>query len=187
MEPGRTDTKGRSHGRSHALLEPAPGLGVHGAAHNGRAAGLQGFDAALDVVGGDHAMAVDPHDHVALSFAEGDVERRRLDAPGVGDDPHVPAPTGDEIPGRVCGPTVDDEHLDDLPVGLGRNRVEAGVDVRLLVEDRDGHGHGRPGVGHGGHQVDGSSSVNVKRRYTDGNRRTASARAGIGLRSTGRV
>jgi hypothetical protein len=149
VEAGRSDAEGRGHGRGDSLLEPAARLRRHGAADDGRAAGVQCVHAPFDVVGGDHAVAVDPHEHLTPRLGEGDVEGRRLDAPGVVDDPHLARPVGGQIPGRVRGATVHDQDLDDLPIALGRHRVEAGVDVGLFVEDGNGHGDGRLGVSHG--------------------------------------
>lgn len=82
------------------------------------------------------AVPVDPNQDLAGRLVERPVERGRLDAARVVEDPdHLVLSSNLDAP--VARTAVDDEHLDDAGVGLRLDRVEAGAEVRLLVEDRD--------------------------------------------------
>ena len=131
--------------------------GLHGPAHALHARGRQRVEAAAEVVGGDDAVAVHPHDDVGGRRGEGQVHRHRDDAPGVVEDRDLGAVGGRDLAhavgGAVVGVPVDDDHLRRGDVVLGEHRTQALVDEGALVadrhDDRDAWGRWAGGRGRG--------------------------------------
>ena len=90
-------------------------------------------------------MHVHANDDLAARAADALVESRRLDAPGVVDEPDAPVGGGEapeHLARRVHAHPVGDQDLESIagPV-LRQDRLDAGLDVRLFVEARNRDGH----------------------------------------------
>ena len=156
VEAGGPGADRRRHGGGDPPRQPSSGPGPHGPTHHRRPGAGESVHAPFDVVGRDRAMSVDPHEHLALGGGQGHVQARRLDAARVVEDTH-PGPGRRQGPGAVHRATVGHQDLHHMRIGLCGDRVEAGRDVGLLVEGRDGDGDrgpraGRPAPGARGHR-----------------------------------